>query len=155
MKVQLYSKQNVDYRERFSKGIYKNSTTLIICRAKVRKFSCLVLDFSIHNVSNLHFAPELISLRAKGLLKKSQGLSYFCSIFWRYAGLLAGKHYRGEDLAFFSSSNFFPTTFVYICSENALHIGGFYFMWLQFMRLAAYERRVPNSLCSPLIRWRM
>ena len=41
-------------------------------------------------------------------------------------------------------------TFVYICSENALHISGFYFMWL-----ATYERRVPDSLCSPLIRCRM
>ena len=50
---------------------------------------------------------------------------------------------------------FFPTTFVYICSKNALHISGFYFMRLQFMRLATYERRVPDSLCSPLIRCRM
>ena len=31
-----------------------------------------------------------------------------------------------------------------------MHIGGFY-----FMRLATYERRVPDSLCSPLIRCRM
>ena len=29
----------------------------LICRAKVLKFSCRVLDFSIHIV-NLHFAPE-------------------------------------------------------------------------------------------------
>ena len=42
-------------------------------------------------------------------------------------------------------------TFVYVCSENALHISGF----LYFMRLATYERRVPDSLCSPLIRCRM
>ena len=41
-------------------------------------------------------------------------------------------------------------TFVYICSENALHINGFY-----FMQLATYERRVPDSLCSPLIHCRM
>ena len=28
-------------------------------------------------------------------------------------------------------------------------------MWLQFMRLSTYERRVPDSLRSPLIRCRM
>ena len=60
-----------------------------------------------------------------------------------------------EDLAFFSTSSFFPTTFVYIFSENAVHIGGFYFMQLQFMRLTSYERRMPGSLCLPLICCRM
>ena len=64
--------------------------------------------------------------------------------------MVAGIHYRGEDLSFFSSPSFLPMTFVYISSENALHISGFY-----FMRLATYERRVPDSLCSPLIRCRM
>ena len=48
--------------------------------------------------------------------------------------------------SFFSSPSFLPMTFVYICSENALHISGFY-----FMQLATYERRVLDSLCSPLI----
>ena len=70
--------------------------------------------------------------------------------------MVAGIHCRGEDLAFFFPPRlFFPTTFVYICSENAVHIGGFYFMQLQFMRFATYERKVPDSLCSPLIRCRM
>ena len=65
--------------------------------------------------------------------------------------MVTGIHYRGEDLAFFfPPGRFFPTTFVYICSENALHISGFY-----FMQLTTYERRVPDSLCSPLIRCRM
>ena len=66
--------------------------------------------------------------------------------------MVAGIHRQGEGLASFSfSSFFFPTTFVYsICSENAVHIGGFY-----FMRLATYKIRVPDSLCSPLIRCRM
>ena len=40
---------------------------------------------------------------------------------------MVGIHYRGEDLAFFPPPLFFPATFVYICSENAVHIGGFYF----------------------------
>ena len=35
----------------------------------------------------------------------------------------------------------FSTTNVYICSENASHIGGFY-----FMRLATSERRVPDFI---------
>ena len=58
---------------------------------------------------------------------------------------------------FFPPRRFFPTKFVYICSESTLHISGFYFMRLQFLRLAlaTHERRVPDSLCSPLIRCRM
>ena len=77
----------------------------------------------------------------KGLLKKSQGLSHFQSTFWRYAGLVAGIHCRGEDLAFFPPRRFFSTTFVYICSENAVHIGGFY-----FVQLVIYKRRVPDFI---------
>ena len=34
--------------------------------------------------------------------------------------MVAGIHYRGEDLAFFPPRLFFPATFVYICSENAV-----------------------------------
>ena len=53
--------------------------------------------------------------------------------------MVAGIHCRGEDLAFFPPRRIFSTTNVYICSENAAHIGGFY-----FMRLATSERRVPD-----------
>ena len=53
--------------------------------------------------------------------------------------MVAGIHYRGEDLAFFRPRRIFSTTNVYICSENAAHIDGFY-----FMRLATSERRVPD-----------
>ena len=55
--------------------------------------------------------------------------------------MVAGIHCQGEDLAFFPPRLFFPATFVYICSENATHIGGFY-----FMRLATSERRVPDFI---------
>ena len=55
--------------------------------------------------------------------------------------MVAGIHYRGEDLAFFPSRRFFSTTNVYICSENAPHIGGFY-----FIRFAISERRVPDLI---------
>ena len=55
--------------------------------------------------------------------------------------MVAGIHCRGEDLAFFPPRLFFSATFVYICSENAAHIGGFY-----FMRLATSERRVPDFI---------
>ena len=41
--------------------------------------------------------------------------------------MVAGIHCRGENLAFFPRRLLFPATFVYICSENAVHIGGFYF----------------------------
>ena len=46
--------------------------------------------------------------------------------------MVAGIHCRGEDLAFFPPRLFFPATFVYICSENAVHIGGFYFSEVGF-----------------------
>ena len=45
--------------------------------------------------------------------------------------MVAGIHCRGEDLAFFPPRRIFSTTNVYICSENAVHIGGFYFMRLR------------------------
>ena len=54
--------------------------------------------------------------------------------------MVAGTHCQGEDLASFSPRRFYSTTFALIGSENAVHIGGFYFMRL--LRLA---------LCSPLI----
>ena len=57
---------------------------------------------------------------------------------------------RRRSVIFFLPRRFFPWHLFIICSENALHISGFY-----FMRLATYERRVPDSLCSPLIHCRM
>ena len=44
--------------------------------------------------------------------------------------MVAGIHCRGEDLASFSPRRFYSTTFALIGSENAVHIGGFYFMRL-------------------------
>ena len=55
--------------------------------------------------------------------------------------MVAGIHCRGKDLAFFPPRRIFFTTNVYICSENASHISGFY-----FMRLATPERRVPDFI---------
>ena len=56
--------------------------------------------------------------------------------------MVAGIHCRGEDLAFFPPRRiFFTTNYVYICSENAAHIGGFY-----FMQLAPFERRVQDFI---------
>ena len=56
--------------------------------------------------------------------------------------MVAGIHCRGEDLAPFPPRRIFSTRNVYICSENAAHIGGFY-----FMRLATSEReRVPDFI---------
>ena len=46
---------------------------------------------------------------------------------------------RGEDLAFFPPRLFFPATFVYICSENAVHIGGFYFSQAASVPAACYS----------------
>ena len=52
--------------------------------------------------------------------------------------MVAGIHCRGEDLEFFPPRLFFPATFVYICSENAVHIGGFYFSQAASVPAACY-----------------
>ena len=48
---------------------------------------------------------------------------------------------EAKNWRFFSPCRIFSTTNVYICSENAAQIGGFY-----FMRLATSERRVPDFI---------
>ena len=48
---------------------------------------------------------------------------------------------EAKNWHFFSPRRIFSTTNVYICSENAAHMGGFY-----FMRLATSERRVPDFI---------
>ena len=53
--------------------------------------------------------------------------------------MVAGIPYRGEDLAFFLPRLFFPATFVCICSENAVHIGGFYFSQAASVLAACYS----------------
>ena len=53
--------------------------------------------------------------------------------------MVAGIHYRNEDLAFLTPRLFFPATFVYICSENAVHIGGFYFSQAASVPAACYS----------------
>ena len=100
--------------------------------SNVRKFSRRVFRFQyIFSRQNKLVFPHRAS-------KKITRLSHFESTFWRYAGLVAGIHCLGEDLAFFPPRRFFSTTLIVcICSENAVHIGGFY-----FVRLANYKRRV-------------
>ena len=53
--------------------------------------------------------------------------------------MVAGIHCQGEDLACFLPHLFSPPTFVYICSENALHIGGFYFSQAASVPAACYS----------------
>ena len=53
--------------------------------------------------------------------------------------MVDGIHYRGEDLAFFLPRFFFPAMFVCICSENAVHIGGFYFSQAASVPAACYS----------------
>ena len=103
--------------------------------SKVRKFSCRVLDFRYIFLIFISRRNKLVC--AQRASKKPQRSSHFESTFWRYAGLVAGIHCRGEDLAFFPPRRIFSTTNVYICSENAAHIGGVY-----LMQLATTERRV-------------
>ena len=59
--------------------------------------------------------------------------------------MVAGIHCRGEDLHFFPLRRILPTTNVYICSENAVHIVRFYFIG-GFVRLGTCERRVPDFI---------
>ena len=121
----LFTGSTIPRRDVFSAGSQSDLIPFNMSRSsKVRKFSCSVQ-------------------RAPKKTTRTQGLSHFESTLWRYAGLVAGIHCRGEDLAFFPSRRIFSTTNVYICSENAAQIGGFYFMWL---KLATSERRVPDFI---------
>ena len=55
--------------------------------------------------------------------------------------MVAAIQCRGEDLAFFPPRLFFPATFLYICSENAVHIGGFYFSQAASVPAACYSSK--------------
>ena len=59
--------------------------------------------------------------------------------------MVAGIHCQGEDLAFFPPRLFFPATFVHICSENAVHIGGFYFSQAASVPAACYILIIKKS----------
>ena len=60
--------------------------------------------------------------------------------------VVAGIHRQVEDLAFFPLRSFFPTSFVYICIEDAVQIGGLYYMRRGFVCPAIFERRVPDFI---------
>ena len=118
--------------------------------SKVWKFSCRVLDFSIHIVLIISHQNKLVCAQkaSKKITRFVPLLVHLLEIRWLGSWNTSPRRRSG---IFFLLVVFFPTTFVYsICSENAVHIGGFY-----FMRLATYKIRVPDSLCSPLIRCRM
>ena len=68
--------------------------------------------------------------------------------------MVVGIHCRGEDLAYFPPRRFFPTTFVYICSENAVHIGGFYFMRLRAACFYETETSLKRIEVLNFVSWR-
>ena len=117
--------------------------------SKVRKFSCRVLGFRY--IFLIFISRQNKVICAQRAPKKSQGLSHFDSNFWRYAGLVAGIHFRGQDLAFFPPCPIFSTTNVYICIENAAHIGGFSSVFTSCGLLLLKEECRISSFCSCLL----
>ena len=71
-----------------------------------------------------------------------QGLSHFESTR-EIRQLGSWNTLPGRRSGLFSSSSFFLHDIFYICSENAVHMGGFL---CGFVQLAAYERRVPDFI---------
>ena len=107
--------------------------------SKVRKFSCRVLDFRYIFLIFISRQNKLVcAQRAPKKITRFVPLRVHLLEIRR---LGSWKHCRGEDLAFFRPRRFFSTTFVYICSENAVHICELY-----FVRLAIYKRRVPDFI---------
>ena len=100
--------------------------------SKVRKFSCRVLDF--------RYIFLIFISRQNKLVCAQRASKKITRVVPLRVHLLEIRR-LGEDLAFFPPLRFFSTTFACICSENAVHIGGFY-----FVRLAIYKRRVPDFI---------
>ena len=55
---------------------------------------------------------------------------------------------------YFPPRHFFPTTFVYICSENAVHIGGFYFTQLCAACYYETEKSLKRIEVLNFVAWR-
>ena len=111
--------------------------------SKVPKFSCRILDFRYMFLIFISRQNKLVCAQ-----RAPKKIARFVPL--RVHLLEIRRLGSWNTYTFFPPRRFFPTTFVYICSANAVHIGGFY-----FMRLATFERRVPDLLCSPLICCRM
>ena len=107
--------------------------------SKVRKCSCRVLDFRYIFLIFISRQNKLVcAQRAPKKITRFVPLRVHLLEIRRLGSWNTLPRRRS---GIFSSSSFFFTTNVYICSENAAHIGGFY-----FMRLATSERRVPDFI---------
>ena len=107
--------------------------------SKVRKFSCRVLHFRYIFFIFISRQNKLVcAQRAPKKITRFVPLRVHLLEICRLGSWNTLPRRRS---GIFSSSSHFFTTNVYICSENAAHIGGFY-----FMRLATSERRVPDFI---------
>ena len=110
------------------------------CSSKVRKFSCRVLDFRYIFLIFISRQNKLVcAQRAPKKITRFVPLRVHLLEIHRLGSWNTLPRRRSG--IFFSPRRIFSTTNVYICSENAAHIGGFYIMWL-----ATSERRVPDFI---------
>ena len=70
--------------------------------------------FPVYILLNFTSRQNTLACAQRASKKKSQGLSHFESTFWRYAGMVAGIHCRGEDLAFFPPRLFLRDVCLYL-----------------------------------------
>ena len=109
--------------------------------SKVLKFCCRVLDFRYIFLIFMSRQNKLVcAQRAPKTITRFVPLRVHL-LEIRRLGSWNTLPRRRSRLAFFPPRRIFSTTNVYICSENAAHIGGFC-----FMRLATSERRVPDFI---------
>ena len=108
--------------------------------SKVRKFSCRVLDFRYIFLIFISRQNKLVcAQRPSKKITRFVPLRLHLLEIHRLGSWNTSP--RRRTGIFFSPRRIFSTTNVYICSENAAHIGGSY-----FMRLATSERRVPDFI---------
>ena len=105
--------------------------------SKVRKFSCRVLDFRYIFLIFISRQNKLVcAQRAPKNITRFVPLRVHLLEIRRLGSWNTLPRRRS-----FPPRRIFFTTNVYICSENAAHIGGFY-----FVRFATSERRVPDFI---------
>ena len=130
MAHRLFTGSTIPHRDLFFAGSLSDLIPFNISSSlKVRKFSFRVLDFRYIFLIFISSQNKLVC--AQRAPKKIARCVPLRVTFWRCAGLVAGIHCRGKDLACFRPRRIFTTTNIYFCGENAVHIGGFYFMRLR------------------------
>ena len=110
--------------------------------SKVRKFACCVLDFRYIFLIFISRQNKLVCAQ-RGQRKITRFVALQVT-FWRYAGLVAGIHCRGEDLAFFPLVVLCPREiFIFVARMQCISVD---LTSSGFVQHATCERRVPDFI---------